>query len=287
MLTLLALALGACAASPEPLRLEDFMRVGVDPNEEAAHVRATLEAAEWVMTTRLEGEGWVALAFARAEERAVRVVSRRGVVAALDSHELDGLLVRHGRISLVEREDPDVDGDGRADIVVAREEGGVRCLAVLRVDASGEASAAEDDAEAIHSGSCVERLEDIDDDGQLEAMVPLAWPDLAMGDEVAAVEVVLTPRDGDFRAEGLPAAYLERERGVRLAALEGAQARRDVPAATRLAVELAALAHLSGAVPAAQVRRFDEALSGLVLSEAERDRVAEIRAVISSEWRAR
>lgn len=262
------------------------MRVGVAPAQEAERVRETLEAAGWEIAQRIEAPGHVALAFRRGEQRAVRVVTSRGVVIALDSYEPDGFHVRHGSVSLAPRDEPDVDGDGRPDVVVARDEDGARCLAVIRIDESGAANLMPDDADALQEGACVARLEDVDGDGRVEAMVELAWPHLAIGPEIARFDAALVVREAGWRADGMPVVYIEREREARREELGVARERRDVGRAVRLAVEFAAIAHLTGASIAAQVGRYDDALAGLVLSEAERNRVASIRAVIAAGWRA-
>jgi hypothetical protein len=68
------------------------------------------------------------------------------------------------------------------------------------------------------------------------------------------------------------------------AALEEARRRVDVEAAYRRAVELAALARERGASTNRQVTAFDEALSGLVLSEAQARGIAAARAHIADGW---
>ncbi|MBX3274151.1 MAG: hypothetical protein KF729_28045 [Sandaracinaceae bacterium] len=283
---LFAGVLGACAPAPEPVGVERFLRVGVQAREEADAVRARLEAAGWALTHEVETPRFVALAFARGdEERAVRVITSRGLAASLDSHEPDGVRRRHGRVTLAEPAARDLDGDGVDELVVSREEEPLPCLAALRFDETGAARALADEAASLREGACVGRYEDVDADGALEAIVRLDWPALSLGEHVAAVEVPLALRDGAFRADGLPAAFAERERARREAALAAARAAREVAQAADLALELAALAHLAGASIARQVERFDEALAGLVLTPHERDRVAAVRAVVAAGWR--
>lgn len=283
MMSVLLAACGSAARSPGP---ESFLHVGVSPREEAASVRAQLEAAGWELTREAETPRFVALAFRRGEDqRAVRVISARGVVAALDSHEPDGVRLRHGPVTLADPAVRDFDGDGSEELVVLREGGPMPCLAVLRFDDEGGVRAAADDAASLREGACVARHEDVDGDGTLEAIVPLSWPELSLADPPATVEVALVARDGGWHADGMPSRYVERLRTAEDAALASARAARDVRRAATVAVEIAALAHLTGASVAAQVRRFDEALSGLVLSDAERDELAAIRAVIGSGWR--
>ncbi len=280
------LALLGCASAPEPVRLRDWMRVGVDPEAEAAEVEAGLAAAGWARTQRVAGSGYVALGFTRGEERAIRVVTARGVTAALDSHEGDGVRVRHGAVRLDERE-PDVDGDGSPEVVIARDAEDGPCLAVLRIGEAGQVTLAPDDAEALQPGSCVGALRDVDGDGVVEALARLRWPEVAVGAEVAEVEAALVLEEGAWRSRGAPTGYAEAERERRAEALARARAARDLPRALRLAVELAALAHLDGATVSAQVERFDASLDGLVLTEEVSVAVDAARALIASGWGAR
>jgi hypothetical protein len=283
--------LAGCASGPEPVRLEDWMRVGVDPAAEAARVAGTLRDAGFEVRQRAEGEAFVALAFARPDGRkAIRVVTRRGVVVALDSHEADGVRERHGAVRLVALDAErghDVDGDGRPEVVVARDADGASCLAIVRLAADGRATVAPTDAEALAPGACPAALEDVDGDDVREALVELRWPQLALEPRaVPSLRAALVHDDGAWRASGMPVVYAARERRRREEALTEARRALDVAEAVRLAVELAALAHLTGASVAAQVERFDGALAGLVLTEAQLARVEAIRAVIGAGWQA-
>lgn len=289
----LALLLAACGA-PRPGRApEEYLRVGVDPASEADAVARALEAAGFEETQRVSGSGFVALAFARGSDgrRAVRVVTRIGVAVALDSHESDGVRVRHGHVRLVEHgaAEHDLDRDGRPEVVVARaEDGGGECLAIIRLFPDGRARAARVEAENVAPGSCASALDDVDGDGRVEVIVEVGWPALALSaSSVPALRVALGAEEGGWRAGATPAAFVERERAERRRALADARARLDVAAASRLGVELAALANVAGATPDAQVRWYDEALAGLVLREDERDRVRAVRAYIAAGWAER
>ncbi len=276
-----------CGAGSQPMRIEDWVRVGVDPEQEARAVVATLVEGGYEVVERIDGEGFVAIGLARfADGRsAVRVVTRVGVAVSLDSHESDGFHVRHGDVSLVDvgRSDHDVDGDGRPEIVVARA-GRTRCVAVLRIDDDGRARVVPIAAEALVPGSCASRLEDVDGDGRLEALIELAWPALALGDAVPSIRAALFSEGGEWRASAISAAFVEREEAERRAHLEHARQRLDVPNAQRLAVELAAIANLKGAARSAQVIRYDEALSGLVLDRRALEHVERVRDYIASGW---
>jgi hypothetical protein len=272
------------------VRLEDWMRVGVDPVDEAVRVTRTLTEAGFQVTQRAEGDGFVALAMARSDgRRAVRVISSRGVVVALDSHEPDGVRERHGPVRIVELDADrgyDVDRDGHPEVVVARGEDGPPCLAIVRIADDGRATVAPTDAEALAPGACPTALEDVDGDEIREVLVELRWPQLSLDERVPTLRAALVHDDGAWRATGMPVVYVQRERARRERALAESRDELDVPTAVRLAVELAALAHLTGASVAAQVERFDRALAGLVLSREEVDRIATIRAVIGAGWQA-
>lgn len=284
-LGVVALVLAGCASAPEPVRLDDWMRVGVDPRQEAARVEQGLTDAGWQTRARVEGEGFVALGFQRAEQRAVRVITRRGVAASLDSHEPDGVRERHGPVRLVDGT-LDVDRDDAPELTLARGDGDDACLAIVEIDDEGRVTLMPDDADALQPGSCVTALEDVDGDETPEALALLRWPELALESEVAEVRAVLTLEDGGWRARGTPTEFGEAERTGREERLTQARAARDLDAALRLAVELTALAHLDGATVPRQVERFDAALSGLVLTEPARDAAARAREVIASGWGA-
>lgn len=285
---LLQLSLLGCAGTPEPVRFEDWLRVGVDTEDEAAAVERQLTSGGFTRTTRLTSPRFVALAFTREDgKRAVRVVTSRGVVASLDSHEADGVRERHGAVRLLELDgiEHDVDGDGAPEVVVARDEASRVCHAVLRIDQEGRAIAVPDDAAELAPGGCVTGFEDVDGDGTMEALAGLSWPELAL-DGVPRVDAVLVAHEGGFRARGAPVVHQTREREQREQALQAAHTRLDVAEALRLGVELAALAHLDGAALDAQVRRFDRALSGLVLTRGQLVAVRRARRWIAAGWRA-
>ncbi|MFK7984388.1 MAG: FG-GAP repeat domain-containing protein [Sandaracinaceae bacterium] len=283
-----ALTLVGCAGAPEPVRFEDWLRVGVETEDEAEAVERQLTSGGFTRTTRLHSPRFIALAFTRADgRRAVRVVTSRGVVASLDSHEPDGVRERHGPVRLLELDDVidhDLDGDGAPEVVVARDEAGRVCHAVLRIDEEGRALAVADDAAELTPGGCVTGFSDVDGDGAFEALAGLSWPQLAL-DGVPQVDAVLVADEGGFRARGAPAVHQTRERESRERALQVAHTRLNVADALRLGVELAALAHLDGAALDAQVGRFDRAMQGLVLTRGQLVAVRRARRWIAAGWR--
>ena len=288
---LLSLALMGCGAPREEPLLERWIRVGTDPEREADAVTRGLAAGGYRPTQRIAGDGYVALAFEREadDRRAVRVITRIGVAVALDSHETDGVHTRHGAVRLVETgaRDGDVDRDGRPEVVVARDAEEGTCIAVIRIAEDGRPSAPPIEIDALAPGRCASSLEDVDGDGSLEAIAELAWPAHAISEAaVPALRVALPARDGGWPAGAMPLAYERREREARQAALEEARSRLDVASASRLGVELAALANLAGATLAAQAQRYDQALEGMVLRRHERDAADAIRAFIATGWGA-
>lgn len=285
MLVSLACLVASCGGARSEVPPEAYLRVGVDVEEEAREVEATLVRAGWTRTDRIANDRFVALGFARGDARAIRVVTRRGVAVALDSLEPDGVRVRHGDVHLESLGD-DVDGDGAPEVVVSRASHDERCLALLRVDEEGRVTLAADDAEALQPGSCVTAFSDVDDDGVPEALVSLAWPELAIDGVVARLHAPLTLEDGAWRARGVPTSYAEHERETRTTALVAARASGRIAEVVRIALELAALAHLEGATAAAQVHHFDDALEGVALDDAHRSALEAVRAVLRSGWGA-
>lgn len=249
----------------------------------------TLEQGGYRLAQRAEAPEVIALAFVRDDgRRAIRVVSRIGVAVALDSHESDGVRLRHGNVRLWEPGVGDIDRDGRSEIVVAREEAGERCIAIIRIEEDGRPTAPPIGTDIVAPGRCPSALEDVDGDGRLEVIVELEWPELAMDPhEIPSLRVALGAREGGWPAGPMPFEYEQREREEREARLAEARARFDVPLASRLGVELAALANLAGATFAAQAARYDQALAGLVLREHERDMADAIRAFIARGWGVR
>jgi hypothetical protein len=98
-----------------------------------------------------------------------------------------------------------------------------------------------------------------------------------------AVPLVL----GAERFEAVPsrfAAFFDEERAGRNLGLAAARAEGDVERALALALELAALARARGATMHDQVRAFDEAMSGLVLTEDQATAVRSARELVASGW---
>lgn len=256
----------------------------MDPADEAEQVAVGLTQAGWTPTGRVTGASFVALAFENAArgETTVRVITRRGIGLAMDvpgeeSAEPVGLVADAGG---------DVDGDGREELFLWRSDPlhERRCHAAVRIDAQGFVTPVAADLGPYGPDACIEELRDLDGDAAPEALVVWRFPDLSRG-SIPGVLVPLSLDAAGWRARraGLDAFFAaERERRDR--AISDARAARDLGRAYVLAVEVAAIERVRGAPMRAQVVAFDEALSGLVLTEPDARALAEARDHIAGGW---
>lgn len=283
-----AACLSACA--PRSSLLPDYselLAAGVEPTEEADAVIAALSRAGYALDERADGEGFVALGFARADEghRAVRVVTRRGVAFALDSGTLDP----GGPPGDVHVEalpiGTDVDGDGRADVVVSRREARRSCLLVLALTEDGGLDALRVDAAGLEPDACLEAFEDVDGRAGAEAIVRVRAPGLRRARTPTADVPLERDEAGVYGLRPPPVAYLARVRQRLSAALDAARARLDEEEAYTLAVEAALVSRAAGEAPALQLAAFDAAVSTIVWSEAMAEAVRAARAYVVRGWR--
>ncbi|MDQ3034172.1 MAG: hypothetical protein M3Y87_17320 [Myxococcota bacterium] len=286
-LRLLAIALCAAGCGGSGSQLPDYsewLHAGVDPSAEADALLAGLERAGYALAQRIDGAGWVALEARRGDEmRAIRVVTSRGAALVLDSHEADGVLPRHGRISLVAPA-RDLDGDGGAEIIIGAEHGEQTCLLPFRVAEDGEISPLVPDLGELGAGACVESLRDVDGDGRLEAIAVLRLSLLARG-EVPTVEAPLElDEHGRYRAGPPAVRFVEQERAARAQGLDVAVREVDAERVYRLAIELAALARIAGNGREAQLDAFDDAIGRIALDEQRTADVRAARIVIERGW---
>lgn len=287
------LSLAACGSrrSP-PLDPESFLAVGVDPRAECDAERDALRRDGLVVVRRIDQPGICALGLASPDghHTAVRVVTGRGVQLARDG-VTDGIppappvtLVALPSGMPTSREVLVGRGDPRSSRT---------CVEVVRVLADDTAQVVAVELEAITdrvplaADLCVEEIRDVDGDGRVEALVPVRLRSLSPPSSAAAerlpptVSVPLAARgDALGPALALPD-YWRGERARRAASLARARAELDVEGVYTLAVELAAIALLSGQGREPALAVYDDALRGLVLTEpqagfvaATRDRVA-------------
>lgn len=113
----------------------DYLRIGVDPREEANAIIEDLHTHGYTIGRRIEEPGYVAFDAASGPDSTVRVVTTRGPSLALQVPDVrwpERLWVK-----LAPDPRPDFDGDGRRDVVVAIREPGRTCLAWVQVNLDG------------------------------------------------------------------------------------------------------------------------------------------------------
>ena len=260
-----------------------MLAVGVEPREEADAVVESLARGGFELTDRDSAATVVALAFRNRERggTALRIVTKRGIALAIDvppdeNAEPVGLVedaVREGRGAGAEvflyREDP------------VRER---RCHAALRVTSEGFVRPIVAETSAWGESACIEGIRDVDGDGEPEGIVVWRIEDGGVS-PAPSVEVPLSL--GEERFETAPSRYatfFDEQRAGRHLGLAAARGENDVVRALPRAIELAAIARVRGATMEEQVRAFDAALSGFVLTEAEADAIREARAHIAAGW---
>jgi len=167
--------LASCAPSNPPFDPLDYLAAGVDPAEEADRVALQLGRAGFVVDRRLEGGGAVALAARRRRDgaSAVRVVTRRGVVVALDAPDVrhpGRLAVRLPEAARFERRE--LDGYVELPVEVVSD---VVCTAVVVVDAGGFVRELTRDENPHPNEGCYPEEPETEDDEE---------PALEEGDEI-------------------------------------------------------------------------------------------------------
>jgi hypothetical protein len=271
----------ACGARGEnPAIAHDLAVIGtgVDPRAEAEAVRSGLTNVGYVIGTEISGAGYVAFDARRSADgvTAVRILTSRGIAVALDvpvGEAAEAVTLR--RV------------EGIDDLVVARAdpESARDCLVLLRVEEDGRVVQVPIELGRFGTGVCVEDARDVGGDEAIELLTHIRFYALARG-ETPSIPAVLERR-GEGYSPAPPSAHRAfwegEERRVR-EALVSARRAFDGETAYARAVELAALERERGGTGARQVRVFDEALVGLVLSEDLARGVAAARQHIVDGW---
>ena len=113
----------------------DYLRVGVDPSEEADAVIADLREHGFEIGRRIDEPGYIAFDAASGPDSTVRIVTSRGSMLSLQLPDVrwpERLWVELGP-----EPRPDFDRDGRRDVVMSIRERERTCLAWAQVDGSG------------------------------------------------------------------------------------------------------------------------------------------------------
>lgn len=248
-LALAALCGASCADPVEPRDPVDYLRVGVDPREEAAHLVQAFVEEGYRVRQLVDTDDVVMLDAAGPDgQSALRVVTHVGVALGIDAPDRRFPTRERVRGLPAPLSGTDLDGDGTVELLIAVVDSArlTECVAVVRVDEHGRVSEVSVDTRSVQDGACVERAEDVAGDARTELLVvgrytvpPLSVP--------ASVAVPFTGFEGSYMPMG-PASsrYFRSERAVRLERLEDARRTRDADTISRLAVELGLLRFFEG-----------------------------------------
>jgi hypothetical protein len=276
-----------CGERGRPVDPLDYIRVGADPSVEAAQVVRGLGEHGYRVVARDEADGFVALGFARAEPvaEAVRVVTRRGLVVVLDTPREEAPHLFGVRIL---PDAGDLDGDGRPEVAVAVDDRALdrTCISVVRVRDDGLALELPIERPPGDDDACIEALRDVGGDRRPEALLVVRFVTLARAAPPAVELAYRAVRAGGFERAPLAVYgdHARAEQARRDAALAEARRALDVDRAYALAVELAALARFRGEETSEQLRVFDAALAGLVLTPSQSRSVDDARRFIAAGW---
>lgn len=231
-----------CAKAETPVQDPlDYLRVGVDPREEAQVLIDDLQRSGYRVGRRLDESTYVAFDAARGPETLVRVVSPRGVVLSLEAPDVRWPERLWVELSPRPRPRPDFDGDGQRDVVVSIRERERTCLGWAQVDAQGFVSEVFRAAIEWGEAPCVIEIDPSRPSVLLEVSVPGA------SQPSARVRLPLRLEGGiwglDVESPSARARW-ETQRSDRQRALEAAELRGDRVAAERIAAEIAWLDRL-------------------------------------------
>lgn len=282
-LVFVATSFSACgSAAPSPSTAE--LNLGVDMRAEASDTVASLERVGYEVVSRLDAERFVAIEMRRGDAQSlVRVFTSRGAAYAVEGDS--EALPPTPRVSLLL---PDVGVErlrASSDVVV-----GVRddtfertCLHILSIRDDDSVLEVPLRLLDLPTDVCVEQLRDVDNDGTLEALV--VWREYSLARSDTPVVVIPLTRDagtGGLTASRVAFAAVFDGRLVQLRnELDEARAHLNLETMYTRAVELAMLRWFRTGSRDAAVTEFDEAMSGVVLSESVARSVEDARAAFA------
>lgn len=236
---ILSFVLITACVKPEPVQDPlDYLRIGVDPREEASTIIRHLQSHGFVIGHRIDESGYVAFDAAKGPDSTVRVVTSRG--PSVSSQVPDVRWPERLWVELAPGPRPDFDRDGQRDVVMAMRERERTCLAWAEVDRDGFISEVFRPQSEWGDAPCVIEID-------------VAWPRLLL--EVSVPNAPVPDARVRFAVKALartwvlddsPAASAQWDAEIeaRKAALAQAESRGDLPAADRLDAELAWLEQL-------------------------------------------
>lgn len=215
-----------------------FFVAGVDPRQSIDEATERLRGVGFAPVRRWDTERFSAAAYRHdAGRTAVRIATVRGTVLALDGEP--------GAFDYGLGDVMDFDADGVEDLIVERREPERSCIAIARVDSHGALRFVVTDARGLDPSSCIERLEDVDGDGRLDAVAVHRAGVLGerLGTSPSISEPLCLDARGVLVRRPWPAERGLQERETREMSLTRAEGLERV----RLVIELAWLARAQGA----------------------------------------
>ncbi len=237
-LILSCVCLAACA-QPEPVQDPlDYLRIGVDPRNEADAIIDDLRAHGFEIGLRIQERDFVAFDAVRGPDSTVRVVTSRGPSFSL--HVPDVRWPYRLRVELGPAPWPDFDRDGQHDVVIAIRERDRSCLAWAQVDVDGFVSEVFRSRSDWGESPCVIEI----DSAWPRLLLEVSVPDSPAPDARVRFPVKATARSWVLDDSPSAGARWDREIEHRKQAIEEAEARDNLPTARRLQAELAWLEQL-------------------------------------------
>ena len=221
-----------CARSQPVQDPLDYLQIGVDPREESIAVIEDLRRHGYTIGRRIEEPGYVAFDAVNGPYSTVRVVTTRG--PSLSLQVPDVRWPERQWVKLAPDPRPDLDRDGRHDVVVAIGEPERTCLAWVQVNLDGFVAEVFRSNREWGDSPCVIEV----DPNWPRLIVEVSVPGATSPDARVRVPVRATARS--WVLDDSPSAVVHWDRQIerREQALEEATKRGDALSYDRLAAEL-------------------------------------------------
>lgn len=231
LLVACAVLVGCAKSGPvqDPL---DYLRLGVDPREEATAIIEDLRRHGYTIGRQVEEPGYVAFDAVNGSESTVRVVTTRGPSLSLQVPDVRWPERRWLRLAPGPR--PDFDRDGRRDVVVAIREQERTCLAWVQVNLDGFVAEVFRSNRDWGDSPCVIEL----DPNWPRLLLEVSVPGATSLDARVRVPVRATARSWALDDSPSAIAHWDRQIESRKQALKAAKERGDSLSSDRLESEL-------------------------------------------------